>query len=75
MADLDDALDGLSRRELEALVAKATTRLASCTLCGADGAFACRVFARVSGRQQDFALMLCAACIERQRLPESRAAA
>lgn len=70
---IDEALDGLSRRELEALAGRITTRLAACALCGNDGAVACRVTAKLPSHTT-FSLLLCRPCIERHRLPEGRSA-
>jgi hypothetical protein len=74
MDRLTDALDSMTRRQIEALVAAAQRRLASCVLCGADGA--APVLASVptpAGNSQRVSFMLCPACIERHRLPEGRA--
>lgn len=73
MARIDDAIDGLSARELEDLRAKIDRRLQACIIDGTDGAIAVRATAKVRGSAVAFSLLLCPACIERHRLPEGRA--
>jgi hypothetical protein len=68
---IDDALDGFSARELETLRTKIDQRLQSCLVCGADGASPVRAEQPETGAR--ISLMLCPACVERNRLPESRA--
>lgn len=70
-ARVDEALDGLSRRELEELQGRVARRLQACTVCGGDGAVPCRVQAKIPSEAR-FTLLLCRPCIERHRLPEGR---
>jgi hypothetical protein len=73
MPTFEDALNGMNRRQIEELVEKAQRRLASCVLCGGDGAYSCRVTSRL-GRPNSvtFSLQLCPACVERNRQPVGR---
>jgi hypothetical protein len=66
---LDDALDGMSAREVEDLMVRAGRRLQRCVACGSDGGEPVRVRRGNTGA----AMMLCPACFERYRLPEGRA--
>lgn len=75
MPDLGDALDGMTRRQLEDLVSQATRRLASCLLCGETGAVGVACSLKKGDRGTRFTLLMCPACIEKHRLPESRAEA
>ena len=74
MAAIDDALDGLPARELERLRARIDKRLQSCFHCGNDGATPVSASVR-HGTQKGsrMTFLMCPACIERHRLPESRA--
>jgi len=67
---LEDALDGLSAREIEALRAKIDKRLQACVLCDNDGAIPVHCTMRRKGAR--FTLLMCVPCIERHRLPELR---
>ena len=74
-ARIDDALNSLTRRDLERMREQIEKRLVACTLCGGDGAEA----VRVSGTKRwgggvDAALMICRPCFEKHRLPRGRAA-
>lgn len=71
MTRVDDALDGLTRRELEELRGKIEKRLLTCVIDGNDGAVPVRCTTKSPAAV--FTLLLCPACIERNRLPESRA--
>jgi len=73
--DLDDAIDAMPARKLEELQSKIARRLRACAFCGSDGAVAVRAQARIGGTETRLALLLCPACIERNRLPEGRASA
>jgi len=72
-SSLDDAVDGLPARQLEALRARIDRRLQECLLCRSDGALPVKGQAKLRGNEARFALLLCPACIERHRLPEGRA--
>jgi hypothetical protein len=67
---IDDALDGLSAREVEEFMVRARRRLQRCVACGSEGAEP----VRVRRGKQAASLMLCPACFERHRLPEGRSA-
>ena len=69
---MDDALNGLTKRQLEDLRTKVEKRLLACSIDGNDGAIPVRATAKLRGSSVRFALLLCPACIERLRLPESR---
>lgn len=73
MPGIDDALDAMPARDLERLRSRIDRRLRSCLVCNADGAIAVRVSAKPRGQHAVFSMMLCPACIDRNRLPESRA--
>lgn len=68
-----DALDGLTARDLEALRGRIDRRLQVCAIDAADGAIPVKVAARLRGNEARFTLLICPACIERNRLPEGRA--
>lgn len=69
-----DALDGLSLRELERIRELIDQRLQSCVICQTEGALAVRVgFKTPAGKATFASLLLCRACLERHRLPDSRA--
>lgn len=70
MSRVDDALDGLTAREARELRDRLDKRLQECVLDGSDGAIPVRVTTRLPSKVA-FTLMLCPACIERHRLPES----
>ncbi len=70
---IKDALDGLSARELEHMRDLIDKRLAVCAICESDGAFPYRVAAPEARGKARASLMLCPACFEKHRLPESRA--
>lgn len=63
---LTDALDSLTRHDLEVLQKGIKARLLACLLCGTDGA----TIYRVAG-QKHAGLALCAKCFEKHRLPEN----
>jgi len=65
---LTDALDSLTRRDLEQLQEQIARRLLTCTVCGSDGADA----VRLSAHGIVASLMLCKPCLEKHRLPEGR---
>lgn len=66
---IEDALKGLTRRQLEDLQAQIERELQACTLCSAEGAEPYNV-----GRHGVRASMLfCKPCFEKHRLPETRA--
>lgn len=70
MLEIKDAIDGMSAREVERLIAIATERLMRCAICDSDGAERYRV--RNGSRRPveiSFTLLLCRACVERHRLP------
>jgi hypothetical protein len=72
---LDDALKGFTRRQLEDLGAKIAKELRTCTLCGAEGAQAYRVRPRSHGAGTQAAMLFCKPCFEKHRVyPEGRAA-
>lgn len=66
---MDDALKGLTRKQLEELQVRIERELRSCTLCGTEGAEAYAV----SRKGTRASLLLCKPCFERHRLPEGRA--
>lgn len=73
---LADVVDGLSARDAERLRELLDQRLKVCAIDGFDGADLYLV--RKSGRAGDrerASILLCPACFERHRLPESRAEA
>lgn len=70
---IDDALDGMSARDLERLRTRIDKRLQACVIDGVDGAVAVSVRAKLDGSQSTFSLLLCRQCIERHRLPDTRA--
>ena len=69
-----DALDGLSARELEDLRGAIGKRLATCIVCGADGASPVRFSTPKSSpaSKARVSLLICPACFEKHRLPEAR---
>lgn len=73
MSNLDDAIDSMSARDVEALKARLEKRLQACIICRGDGAVPVHGRRKIGGVESRLALMLCPACIERHRLPESRA--
>ena len=73
---IDDALKGLTRRQLEDLQTKIALELQSCAICEAEGAD----HYLISGSKKSVgkahirgSILLCKPCFERVRLPESRA--
>jgi hypothetical protein len=66
---IDDAVDGISAREAEVLIAKLQKRLSKCAICGTDGADACKIVTRTKAKAT---IMICPACFELHRLPDSR---
>ena len=66
---IDDALDGLSARETEALIARAQRRLRACAVCHEPGGEPMVV--RRANIQAS--MVICPACFARHRLPELRA--
>jgi RNase P subunit RPR2 len=73
MSRIDEALDGISARDAEELKRRLEQRLEVCAACGGDGAAPVKAQARLRGNEVRMSLRLCPACIERHRLPESRA--
>ena len=71
---MDDALNGMTKRQLEDLRVRIDRRLQACAIDGNDGAIPVRATSRIGKGTVAFALLLCPACIERHRLPEGRAA-
>jgi len=70
--EVDDALGGLTRRQVEDLVEKAQRRLQACVICGSDGAVFCQIKAEgasVQGNALRFGLDICTACIAKHRRP------
>ncbi|MGV0985082.1 MAG: hypothetical protein ACOYB2_11035 [Limnohabitans sp.] len=70
-----DALDGMSAKQLERMRELIDRRLASCVIDGTDGAVPVRCTAKMNANSLTFTLLLCPACIEKHRLPESRSEA
>ena len=66
---VEAALEGLTRRDLEALAARIARQLVACTLCGREGAEPYRV----TRGGITASLLLCTPCFEQHRLPEGRA--
>jgi hypothetical protein len=66
---IEDALKGLTRRQLEDLQARIEKELQACTLCGIEGAEAYNV-TRHGTRAS---MLFCKPCFERHRMPETRA--
>ena len=75
MAAVDDALDGMTARQLEELRTRIDRRLRACAIDAEDGAVPVRASAKLRGSSVTFTLLLCPACIERHRLPERRSEA
>lgn len=73
LAAISDAIDGLSAREAEELRDRLELRLRRCAIDDQDGAVPVRISWRTSTGELRAALMLCPACLERHRLPETRA--
>jgi predicted SprT family Zn-dependent metalloprotease len=67
-SQLDDALDSMSRGELEKLISAATKRLADCAVCGE--AHAIRFQIRDENRRAS--LFLCEACYAKLRQPDRK---
>ena len=67
---MDDAIDSLSAREAERLKERLERRLQRCIICDSDGAIPVRV--TIHRPSAAFTLLMCPACIEKHRLPESR---
>lgn len=65
---LDDALNSMTKRDLEELEEEIKRRLLSCLLCGNVGASPYRL----SRANTSASLFLCKPCFEKHRLPESR---
>ena len=75
LAQVDDALDSLTRHDLERMQERIAKRLQTCLVCGGDGAEALRLVAsRHFGSAATASLMVCKPCFEKHRLPEARAA-
>jgi hypothetical protein len=70
---IDDALDSMTRHEIEGLIAVAQHRLQSCVICHGEGAQPVRFGTHVRGKSSPFALWVCPACIVRYRVPAARA--
>lgn len=68
MATIDDALKGLTRRQLEDLRERLEKELQQCTVCGTEGAVAYTV----SKKGVRASMLFCKPCFERHRLPEGR---
>jgi transcription elongation factor Elf1 len=66
---IEDALKGLTRRQLEELQERIIRELRTCTVCGTEGAEAYTV----SNRHAKVSMLFCKPCFERHRLPEGRA--
>ena len=75
MAAIDDALDALPARELERIRDRIDRRLRACAIDGVDGALPVQARVRFRGQDTRMTFLLCPACIERNRLPESRSEA
>ena len=69
---IQDAIDGMTARQVEELKQLAEKRLRQCAVCRSDGADALRVQRKVNGSSTYASLLMCPACFERHRLPESR---
>ena len=70
MAALDEALEGMSRRQLEELQGRIARQLEGCALDGREGA----EHYLITGRHARASIRLCRPCFERLRLPPGRAA-
>lgn len=70
---MDDALNGMTKRQLEDLRGRIDKRLQACAIDGNDGAVPVRATARRGKGSVAFTLLMCPSCIERHRLPEGRA--
>jgi hypothetical protein len=70
MTDLQDAIDGMSARQVRELMHLAEKRLRECAICGNDGADRLLVQKKVRGSTTRASLLMCPACFERHRLPE-----
>jgi len=73
MQGLEDAIDAMSAREVERLLELAQRRLQRCAICNSDGATHFRVTGKTGQNSLTFALLLCPACVDKHRQPESRA--
>lgn len=72
---LDDALDSLTKRDLERLQARIAARLISCVLCGAgEASFYVVAPKSHSGGRGRASMAFCPACFAKHRLPDARAA-
>jgi hypothetical protein len=73
--DLNSALDGMTRKQLQELADKAAKRLRSCALCGGEHPepYTIRKANHLPGQRRG-AILLCAACFAKVREPESKAA-
>ena len=73
---LRDALKDLSRRELEELKTEVERELVGCAVCGNEGARPLTVrFKPGKGSMISASIPFCQPCVEKHRLPESRAEA
>jgi hypothetical protein len=73
MIGVEDALKGMTRRQMEEMRATLERELRSCSLCGTEGASTFRVIATSGSlRGQRASLRMCLPCFEKNRLPEGR---
>jgi hypothetical protein len=73
-AKLDDALDSMTRHDLERMQEEIAKRLRSCVICGSEGAEAFRVTSSraFGGGALVASILLCKPCFEKSRLPGTR---
>lgn len=70
--EIDEALGGLTRRQIEDLIEKAQHQLQACIVCGDAPSVFCQIKAEkasVQGNALRFGIDLCTACISKYRRP------
>ena len=72
MTTIDDALKGMTRKQLEELRERVELELQSCVLCGSEGAASYHVRGGRAAKGAMAAMLFCKPCFEKYRLPETR---
>lgn len=72
---IEDALKGLTRRQLEDLHEQIERELRTCVVCGCEGASPFRVTGKAIGTNNAVraSMLFCKPCFERHRMPVTRA--
>lgn len=72
-AIMEDALDGLTRKQMLDLEARLQKRLLSCTLCGGEHPARFRVVGSSKDNSRRAQMLICVPCFEKHRLPDTQA--